>query len=789
MLYFRIVNNKLTLISKDLKTSLFTLCFVLLLAGLVRGADTFKILLSNNLPIQYCSTAVPIVSPDKLSIETSISIKGMKISFSSGFVPGEDELVYADAVPAISGVWYPTQGYLKLQANGTATPSKTEFIKAIESVVYKNNKGNPTSSTRQVSISLLDADYFATTQHFYRFVRFPGITWHAAKDSAASDRMLYFGLRGYLATITSQEENDFINTKTSSVGWIGASDEAVEGDWRWVTGPEGFEENNQGRLFWRGTGQDAQNNPSVYGPVKDPSGVAYYQNWNIDYSANPPRYEPNNAGNEDYAHITVFPNDKPHSYKWNDLSNTGDTNPTSDYYPAGYLIEYGDMPKDPKDLKLSETIDLQVSPIVFKSGEIPAICEGASVTLNQKDNYTNPIATYLWSPTKGLSDPLSSNPVATPAETTTYTVVGSRGVCNFPYEFKVTVHPKPKVSFDIDPTKCYGYSIDAAYNIPGVDTSNLNFTWVFGGDTIKSGIGISNVVIPLGSDQSPRKVSLNVTDQYGCSNQFIGSDILVKPNLSAWTVNHAEDCLYNQFEFSVTDPGSGALVYDWLFGDGEGATGITSTHRYKITGKYDVQLKVTNNANNCFNSETKKSMVFAEPLPHAEFTMSDSIVYKDQPKVVFTNQSTGASTYEWSFGDYSTPSSETNPIHYYNETGYHIVLLVDHNENLCVDSIKHRVLVAFSRIFPPNAFSPNAPDPKDRIFLPFAEGVRSQGYHLTILSRWDDVIFEVWHQITGWDGKMDNGSFAPPGVYVWRLLYNDFLERPHHQSGTVTLIY
>jgi hypothetical protein len=65
----------------------------------------------------------------------------------------------------------------------------------------------------------------------------------------------YHGLQGYLATITSQEENDFIEQKLSADGWIGASDDfeqiniaagsflyadqgEAEGRWYWVTGPE-----------------------------------------------------------------------------------------------------------------------------------------------------------------------------------------------------------------------------------------------------------------------------------------------------------------------------------------------------------------------------------------------------------------------------------------------------------------------------------------------------------------------------------------------------------------------
>ncbi|MHA2028249.1 MAG: lectin-like protein, partial [Candidatus Kariarchaeaceae archaeon] len=44
---------------------------------------------------------------------------------------------------------------------------------------------------------------------------------------------------GYLVTITSQEENDFITNLIGSNNiWIGFTDEVTEGDWQWVTGEQ-----------------------------------------------------------------------------------------------------------------------------------------------------------------------------------------------------------------------------------------------------------------------------------------------------------------------------------------------------------------------------------------------------------------------------------------------------------------------------------------------------------------------------------------------------------------------
>lgn len=69
-------------------------------------------------------------------------------------------------------------------------------------------------------------------------------TWFQARDAA--EDYTYGGASGYLATITSQEENDFIYSQLQENGWIGANDLDQEGEWRWVTGPE------NGLLFWDG---------------------------------------------------------------------------------------------------------------------------------------------------------------------------------------------------------------------------------------------------------------------------------------------------------------------------------------------------------------------------------------------------------------------------------------------------------------------------------------------------------------------------------------------------------
>jgi hypothetical protein len=60
---------------------------------------------------------------------------------------------------------------------------------------------------------------------------FPGATFRA-RDST------FLGFQGHLVTITSQAEFDFLKSTYNKTFWIAATDEDVEGEWRWEVGPE-----------------------------------------------------------------------------------------------------------------------------------------------------------------------------------------------------------------------------------------------------------------------------------------------------------------------------------------------------------------------------------------------------------------------------------------------------------------------------------------------------------------------------------------------------------------------
>ena len=88
--------------------------------------------------------------------------------------------------------------------------------------------------------------------------------------------------------------------------------------------------------------------------------------------------------------------------------------------------------------------------------------------------------------------------------------------------------------------------------------------------------------------------------------------------------------------------------------------------------------------------------------------MDHTIVYNDAPTVNFSNLSAGDKEYSWDFGDGAT-SEQKDPSHIYKLTGYRTVLLEVFNEYLCSDTVSHRLLVAFDRIFPAEWFFAERP--------------------------------------------------------------------------------
>ena len=293
------------------------------------------------------------------------SIAGFKVTVDSNFASG-DVLAYTGTLPGgVSAAYSATSGVLTF--SGAASAANWQTL--LRTVTFRTTSGS--LATRTITFTLGTAIPCEETGHFYEFVPV-SCTWSAAK-TAAEGRTLY-GLEGYLATVTSQAENDFIRQKLAADAWIGGSDEAVEGIWRWVTGPE------SGTQFSSGS---------------TPVG-GQFANWNVG--------EPNNLGNEDYTEI--YSTDG--VGKWNDLGASRAL--------AGYVAEYGGMPGDPPTLITASrdvTITTGVAPTVTTAvvADITAVSasSGGNITSDGGVSVTARGVCWRTSANPTIADPNTSN--------------------------------------------------------------------------------------------------------------------------------------------------------------------------------------------------------------------------------------------------------------------------------------------------------------------------------------------------------------------------------------------
>ncbi|WP_281636331.1 T9SS type B sorting domain-containing protein [Flavobacterium marginilacus] len=295
----------------------------------------------------YCPlTNVNIVTSVSITDIDDTATDAIYIQISSGYIKGEDQLFLnnASAHPAIKSSWNINEGKLTLNSPTGLPATYIDLEKAIRDVQFSSSSATP-SGVRNFSISIGQANFLPRNGHYYEYVPNLGISWTNAK--LAADSKTYYGLKGYLATLTAADEAQIAGAQAPGAGWIGGSDMETEGTWKWMTGPEA------GTIFWQGKGNGTTPN---------------YANWN---SPN----EPNDSNNnEDYAHITDPSVGNPGT--WNDLPEQGD--PPGPYYPKGYVVEYGGTAGDPV-LKLSASTTLTIAAI---SSTTPGSrCDAGTVTL------------------------------------------------------------------------------------------------------------------------------------------------------------------------------------------------------------------------------------------------------------------------------------------------------------------------------------------------------------------------------------------------------------------------
>ncbi|MEZ4256869.1 MAG: lectin-like protein [Polyangiales bacterium] len=182
--------------------------------------------------LAYPLSPVVIDTGIALTDATSTAVSAT-VYIGAGFVPGEDILA-CTPVNSVTCTYDAPRGILRVA--GAADLAELEQV--LRTVTYESTGAFRTGGARTIRVTLGNGVYFPDNGHYYLAVDY-GIPkpWLNGKVRCESDR--YFGMQGYLATLTTAVEQPVAQRLAGGIrAWIGASDKTVEGDWRWITGPE-----------------------------------------------------------------------------------------------------------------------------------------------------------------------------------------------------------------------------------------------------------------------------------------------------------------------------------------------------------------------------------------------------------------------------------------------------------------------------------------------------------------------------------------------------------------------
>lgn len=302
---------------------------------------------------------------------TGDGIKTVLIGFSQAVTEG-DRIILPTETPsgfAVSDT-SAVNNYVKrinLQDGVTSAELET-YLRGVTFAVASASQSVELSVTTQ-SIDY-DTFYNIDTQHYYQYIPDNTKYWTQAYQEARG--MTYMGRTGYLATITSYEEDVFVNALSGGkTGWLGgtiltntgASENAlyydgfntasvVEDGWYWACGPE------RGSPFYDAVSMRINHNNEEnanHADEVDGRNSQYYFNW----GRGPTYYEPNNkttgaiqvgTGEGDFETclttlVISLSNGGKHGtlFSWNDKHYTAaDTNNNDQWKAKGYFVEYGD---------------------------------------------------------------------------------------------------------------------------------------------------------------------------------------------------------------------------------------------------------------------------------------------------------------------------------------------------------------------------------------------------------------------------------------------------------------
>ncbi|MBU0489884.1 MAG: S8 family serine peptidase [Bacteroidetes bacterium] len=338
------------------------------------------------------------------------------------------------------------------------------------------------------------------------------------------------------------------------------------------------------------------------------------------------------------------------SYTWNIAGLTG-ASVSIDTSDAGLgTTEVIVTATDTCGLTANDTINVTFQDLpVVDLGNDTTICPNASLLLNAGAGFSN----YAWSVggLVGQNVYVDTTNLGMGASTVTVTVTDACGITASD-DILVTFSNSPTVYLGPDSTICPNESVtlDAGSGFSNYAWSEVGLS----GATPTVDVGVTGTGV--------HTIGVTITD--GCGNN--ASDEVVITIEEYPTVDLGSDVAICEDGTTNLDAGAGFASYLWSDVSYSGATPTVDGSALGV-GTHVIYVTVTDD---CGSEAIDSVTVTVNPLPVAGFSYVAT-----QLSVDFTNASTDATTYVWTFGD-GNSGSTADPTHVYAADGTYTVTLV-----------------------------------------------------------------------------------------------------------------
>lgn len=350
----------------------------------------------------------------------------------------------------------------------------------------------------------------------------------------------------------------------------------------------------------------------------------------------------------------------------------------------------------------------------------------------------------------------------------------------------VTVRPPLTGSMSSDVFVCPTYNGTLTASVSGGDNGPYNFVWSNG----SSSTGLTSSITENPSANTTYTVT--VTDNCETTPLTLTGNILMHPvPVPQYQVLNPLQCEPAVFDIvNTTDPANSASA-TWRLSYGDEFINVNEIQTISLlAGTYDLELIIVS-PNGCIDSTDFPGALVVLPKPIADFRWSPNPMTMFNTTAQFSNTSSNADSYSWTFigGSPGTSTQETPQTSFPDGiVGSYEVILIANSDLGCSDTISKTVDVKPEVIiYAPNSFTPDG-DEFNQTWSVVMEGIDPFDFDLFIFNRWGEIVWESHDPKAEWDGTY-KGEIIKAGVYTWIIRTKDAInDKKYEFNGFINIV-